>query len=129
MVGLTLALYASNPRAARADLLNDPRMFSLQATDANGFSATTFATEPDAVGSVHLDARNHDVLLRLHRYAEGRSDPRSALGPKVYTASSDLYMGFAAHTAVGKVLDAEWLRLAREMRSGSSATLGMGGGR
>ena len=67
-----------------------------------------------AVESVHLDARSHDVLLALRRYAEGRTAKGTALDWRVYTASMDLYTRFGAHEAVRGLLDREWLRLARQ---------------
>ena len=117
VVGLSVALYGSDRmgrvNAPRRNLLEDTRLLALQATDAASADGRVFATDPEAVGSVYLDARSHDVRIRLSRYAEGRSEPVSALGEDAYLASAELYMDFAAYTAIGALLDREWLRLAR----------------
>jgi hypothetical protein len=63
--------------------------------------------------SEHLDAKNHQVLMDVKSYAEGRHDPKTALGWKRFTASMDLYTEFAAWRTVGQLVDHEWIRLAR----------------
>ena len=112
VLGLSLALYAQPSLGGDGGgPLSDPRLLSFQATDA-GYTGGS-SNEPASVESVHLDARSHDVLLALKRYAEGRTEARSALDWRVYTASMDLYTNFGAHEAVRGLLDHEWLRLAR----------------
>jgi hypothetical protein len=112
VLGLSLALYAQPSLGGDGGgPLSDPRLLSFQATDAGYTGAAS--NEPASVESVHLDARSHDVLLALKQYAEGRTEARSALDWRVYTASMDLYTNFGAHEAVRGLLDHEWLRLAR----------------
>jgi len=114
--GLTLALYARPSLGGGGDgPLSDPRLLSLQATDA-GYTGGT-GDEPASVESVHLDARSHDVLLNLKRYAEGRKEAETALDWRIYTASMDLYTQYGVHEAVRGLLDHEWLRLARLART------------
>jgi hypothetical protein len=111
-IGLTLALFPQPSLGGRREgPLDDPRLLAMQASDA-GYTGAR-GSEPTAVESVHLDARSHDVLLKLRRYAEGRKEKETALDWRIYTASMDLYTQFGAHEAVRGLLDHEWLRLAR----------------
>jgi hypothetical protein len=113
-LGLALALYA-RPGALgsrRTDMV-DPYRLTRAYTDT-GFTGSNFAGSPVTVASELLDARDHQTLMLLQDYAEGRSDPTGALGWRVYLVSMDLYTKFAAHQAVRRLLDEEWLRLARE---------------
>lgn len=113
--GVSLALFAQPTLGGGGEgPLNDPRLLSFQATDA-GYTGAT-GVEPASVESVHLDARNHEVLLRLKRFAEGRKQPGTALDWRIYTASMDLYTQYGVHEAVRGLLDHEWLRLARLAR-------------
>lgn len=113
-VGLALALYARPGAMSRRneEMLN-PYLLSRAYTDA-GFLKSNFAGDPTTVASEHLDARDHDTLLAVRRYAEGRSDKSSALGWRVHLMSMDLYTRFAAYQTVRRLLDEEWLRLAKE---------------
>ncbi|MEX0876005.1 MAG: hypothetical protein WD114_00980 [Phycisphaerales bacterium] len=115
--GLALALYArpgamNNPDAGRLDT----RALTMSFTDFGTFDGLSFAGEPISVVSEHLNARNHDVQFAVKAFAEGRSNHGSALGWRVYLASMDLYTQFAAHHTIGRLIDEEWLRLAREQR-------------
>lgn len=113
-LGLALALY-SRPGAMngrpKADL--DIRALSMAYTDFGTFDGSRFEGDPINSVSQHLDARDHEVLMNLKRYAEGRSDSNSALRWRIYTASMDLYTQFVAHHTVGRLIDEEWLRYAR----------------
>ncbi|MEM7621949.1 MAG: hypothetical protein AAF235_01960 [Planctomycetota bacterium] len=122
VMGLTLALF-DRPGflEPKADLLDNPRLFAIQATDATLTELTGFEGQPAAVASRHLDARNHEVLLRIGRYADGRTQPGRALGTRVHLQDMQLYEKFTAHTVVGDLLDQEWLRAARFARSVASA--------
>jgi len=113
--GVSLALFAQpSLGGGGGGPLDDPRILSFQATDA-GYTGGS-SNEPTSVESVHLDARHHDVLLAMQRYARGRKDAGTALDWRVYTASMDLFTQFGAHEAVRGLLDNEWLRLARLAR-------------
>jgi len=63
--------------------------------------------------SEFLDGKNHQVVMDVQAYATGRHDPNSALAWRRYLASMDLYSEFAAWHAVGRLIDHEWIRLAR----------------
>ncbi len=113
-LGLALALYSkpgAMKRGAKANL--DHRALSMAYTDFGTFDGSRFAGDPVNTVSQHLDARNHEVLMELKRYAQGRSDQNSALRWRIYTASMELYTQFVAHHTVGRLIDEEWLRYAR----------------
>jgi hypothetical protein len=115
ILGLALALYAkpgAMQRGAQASI--DPVALSMAFTDFGRFDGVRFGGDPVTVVAEHLDARDHGVLMALKNYATGRSDPHSSLRWRVHTASMELYTRFAAHHAVGRLIDEEWLRLARE---------------
>lgn len=115
ILGLALALYSrpgAMTRPTNAQL--DTRALTVAFTDFGRFDDVRFGGEPVTVVSEHLDARNHGVLMALRRYAEGRSDPNSSLRWRIHTASMELYTRFAAHHTVGRLIDEEWLRMARE---------------
>ena len=115
--GLALALYARPGAMANASQTKlDTRALSMAFSDFGTFDGMSFAGEPVAVVSEHLDARDHGVLMAVKSFADGRSDHNSALAWRVYTASMELYTQFAAHHTVGRLIDEEWLRLSREMR-------------
>ena len=113
-LGLSLALYA-RPGAMdqRGSRPVDTREFAYQPVEVDPFPRSGYADGPASVVSEHLDGKNHQVLMDLQSFAAGRHEPDTALGWKRYLASMDLYTEFAAWHAVGRLLDGEWLRLAR----------------
>jgi hypothetical protein len=119
-LGLALALYARPGQMARGtQAVLDTKALSMAYTDFGRYDGTSFGGEPVSVISEHLNARNHEVLMAVRGFAIGRSDPNSALGWRSYTASMELYTQFAAHHSVGRLIDEEWLRLARQERNGT----------
>lgn len=110
-IGLSLAFFP-------AEVFNasnvDPRQLTRAGTDQGDNAPTNQSSREPVVISEHLDARSHEVQLKLKQFAEGRSDDGSAYGWRIYLASMDLYTNFAAYELVGKLLQEEWLRLARE---------------
>ncbi len=115
ILGLALALYAKPGAMTRPGKANlDPMALTMAFTDFGRFDGVRFGGDPVTTVSQHLDARDHAVLMAVKQYAEGRSDPTSALKWRVYTASMELYTRFAAYHAVGRLIEEEWLRLARE---------------
>ncbi len=106
-LGLTLGVFhRSGGQAAMVDS---------RALQASGSEHATAATgdAPAVVVAEHLDGRNHEVLINLRRYADGRHNPEGALGWRSYLASMDLYTQFATYHTVGRLLDAERLRMSR----------------
>ncbi len=112
-IGLTLALYARPGSPVDRSMKRiDPKMLQASATDTTPTSGSMYVDPPMSTASELLDAKNQGVLMELKSYAEGRSDPNSALGWKRYTASMMLYAEFAAHKAVGSLVQSEWIRAA-----------------
>lgn len=112
-IGLSLALYARPGSPVDRSMKRvDPKLLQAAATDKTPTSGSVFIDQPMATTSELLDAKNNGVLMELKSYAEGRSDPNSALGWKRYTASMVLYSEFAAHKAVASLVQSEWIRAA-----------------
>lgn len=113
-LGLALALYArpgSMDKRGEAQL--DTRKLEFQPTDYQYFARSSFDSAPASVVSEYMDGKNHQVLMEVKSYAEGRHDPSTALGYKRYLASMDLYVEFGGWQTVSRLLDQEWVRLAR----------------
>jgi hypothetical protein len=113
VLGLSLALIARPGSMDRAGADLDTRVLAAQPADYNPFPRSAYREPPASVVAAHLDAKNHQVLMDLKRYAEGRHNPQTALGWRRYVVSMDLFSEFAAWHAVGRLLDQEWLRLSR----------------
>lgn len=112
-IGLSLALYARPGSPVDRSMKRiDPKALQASATDTTPTSGSMYVDQPMSTASELLDAKNQGVLMELKSYAEGRSDPNSALGWKRYTASMMLYSEFAAHKAVGSLVQSEWIRAA-----------------
>lgn len=115
MIGMSLALYA-RPGAGgmsqeQAKAFN-PRELQHSTTDDAQVS-NVWGDRPLAVWSERLDAKNHQVLMDVRAFGEGRSSQRSALGWKRYTASADLFAQFAMYRGVDGLLQQEWTRVAK----------------
>ncbi|MFN0011461.1 MAG: hypothetical protein ACKVS8_07435 [Phycisphaerales bacterium] len=106
-LGLTLGVIhrSSQPNTV------DPRQLQNAAAEP---TAPPSSGAPSVVVSEHLDGKNHEVLMSLKRYADGRHNPQGALGWRSYLASMDLYTEFAAYWTVGRLLDGERLRMSRD---------------
>lgn len=112
-IGLSLALFARPGSPVDRSMKRiDPKTLQASATDTTPTSGSIYLDQPMATASELLDAKNNGVLMELKSYAEGRSDPNSALGWRRYTASMMLYSEFAAHKAVDSLVQSEWIRAA-----------------
>lgn len=120
-VGLSLALYVRpgvlDEQQGQTPL--DARALTWQPTDYAYFPSSGYADAPAAAVATHLDGKSHGVQMAVRDYAEGRSEPGTALGWRRYLASAPLFVEFAAWHAVERLLDGEWVRLARSGRSRS----------
>lgn len=67
-----------------------------------------------------FDGRNNETLLELERYALGRSNPDSALGPKAYEVRIDLFSRFGAYVLTRDLLEQEAARLGVALPNGSA---------
>jgi len=111
-MGLTLALFQRDAEGGSGDSkLFDPRIFQMQATDLS-LDLANDPSRPSSVGGGLYDARAHDTIALIQRYAVGRIDPDSPYGWRIYLASMPLYSEFVAHESVKDLIASEWLRLA-----------------
>ena len=69
-------------------------------------------------GSRVFDARNHETLTELERYARGRFDPNSALGAQSYETRIDLFTRFGAYVLTRDLLEQEAARLGVALEGG-----------
>ncbi len=109
-IGISLALFDRTGQDTTGGPL-DPKVLSTQPNAYSYFPRTTRDSVPASSVALHLDGRNHAVLLRMQQFAAGRHDHRGAYGWRRYLASMDLYERFAAHVAIGDLLEGERLRL------------------
>ncbi len=109
-IGISLALFDRSGQDAEGNSL-DPKRLSYQPTAYSYFPRTSRQSVPASSVALHLDGRNHGVLERVRRFAAGRHDLEGAYGWRRYLASMDLYERFAAHAAIGDLLESERLRL------------------
>ncbi len=71
-------------------------------------------------GSRLFDARNHETLEELDRYARGRFDPDSALGAQAYETRIDLFTRFGAYVLTRDLLEQEAARLGVALEAGKA---------
>lgn len=111
-LGLSLALFG-RPGAmhSQAEQQLDARALTSRPSEPPPSGQSNFGQRPLSAVSEHLDGKNHQVLLDVQEYGLGRSDPTSSLGWRRYVASMDLYMEFAAHHTLGRLIHEEWRRL------------------
>lgn len=125
VLGLSLALFQRSSNGAAPRGLNpedDPLMLRSLTTDGS-LNQGLDPDRPLAVFAAVFDASNGDTREAIRVYAEGRHDPRSALGWKRYTASMSLYAKFACFEASRRLLASERVRLgAPEARAETSTT-------
>jgi hypothetical protein len=113
-IGLALAVFprpGSNFAETKTSL--SPRELQTMTVDPASKDGTVFSERPVAVISEHWSANDHQVLMDLKSFGEGRSDTQSALGWRRYTASSALFSEFAAYRAVDGLMRQETIRLGR----------------
>jgi hypothetical protein len=115
-VGLSLALLsrtaAMDNRSSEAGL--DVRRLASAPTDYEPFPRSNQRGAPVSVVSEYLDAKNHAVLASVRGYADGRLRESNAVGWRSYTKSAPMFTEFAAWYAVDRLVQQEWIRLARQ---------------
>ena len=67
-----------------------------------------------------FDAKNHETLSELERYARGRFDPNSALGAQAYETRIDLFTRFGAYVLTRDLLEQEAARLGVALEAGKA---------
>ena len=135
ILGLSLGLYARPGALAQPgspdDFDIDTQQLRPQPTEYDYFG-TQRASGRGPASSVMLvlDGRDHDVRMRVRRYAQGRGASVSSLGWERHLRSMPEYERFVAFEVVGQLLQREWVRLAREGADGVGvrAVGGAGGG-
>lgn len=118
VLGLSLALHARTGSTGRSGSALNVDALRHRTTEGEPPARSNFQEAPASVVSVHLDGKSHQVQMDAKTYAEGRHDAAGALGWRRYLASMDLYTEFAAWHAVRRLLDQEWMRLARAEAAG-----------
>lgn len=108
--GVSLLLVQVNrPLGAMASF--DPHDLMRMYTDVS--LANTGANNGPTSVKLLLNAADGDVRAAVKQYAEGRSDPQTALGWERYIKSMELFTQFASHRLVSELLDRERLRVSR----------------
>lgn len=123
VMGVALGLYA-RPGALRrpgpADIEIDPRNLRDEPTEYDYFGTQSLEGRgPASSVMLVLDGRDHDVQMRVRRYAEGRQEGVSSLGWRRYVRSMPAFERFVTFEAVGLLLQREWVRLGRERARGA----------
>jgi hypothetical protein len=115
-LGMTLVLYA-RPGVMTGHLAPPPgfnaRQLSYTATMNSDARSRSGPDGPVAVVSEHLDGKNHETLMAVRSYADGRHDALGAISWRRYVESVPLFTEFAANYVVGKLVESEWVRTAR----------------
>ncbi len=126
-LGLAVVLFARDGAMERGPSGVDVRELRRATTEPTNHPGSVFANAPIATYSDHLDAKNHQVLLDVQRFAEGRMDKASAIGWRRYTASMPLFTEFASFRVMEGLMQQEWIRLAGPGITGSGGTTGNAG--
>jgi hypothetical protein len=112
--GLSIALYVRpGGMSQMAEPSIDVSRLRYAPTDYQYFPRSAQTEAPASVVSEYFDGQNHQVLMNVKQYAQGRHEATSALGWRRYTASMPLFTEFGAWEAVSQLIDHEWIRLAR----------------
>lgn len=115
VIGLSMVLYAKPGSAIEGGTLStaiDPKALS-GATQERPSASNRPRDGVVASVSEHLDGKNHQVLMDVRAFAQGRSKPTDAMNWRRFVASMPLYEEFAASFAVSRLMQSEWLRLGR----------------
>lgn len=107
-LGLNLVLFANGAALQGANF--DPVAFATSPVDVT----MSLGDEPLSAVSVQLDGAANDVRCHVMRYAEGRHDPTSAMGPERYLKSMSEFEKFACFRATELLLEQERMRLSRK---------------
>jgi len=115
VIGLSMVLYAKPGSVIEGGAFTptiDPKALS-GATQERPSAGNRPRDGVVASVSEHLDGKNHQVLMDVRAFAEGRSRPTDAMNWKRFVASMPLYEEFAASFAMSRLMQSEWLRLGR----------------
>lgn len=122
IMGIALGLYArpgALERRGTGEIEIDPRGMRDDPTEYDYFGTQSLEGRgPASSVMLVLDGRDHDVKMRVRRYAQGRSEAVSSLQWERYLRSMPEYERFVTFEAIGLLLQREWVRLARDRASG-----------
>lgn len=131
IMGISLGIYArpgALERGAAGEIEIDPRAMRDDPTEYDYFGRQSLAGRgPASSVMLVLDGRDHDVKMRVRRYAEGRKESVSSLDWERYLRSMPEYERFVTFEAVGLLLQREWVRLARHRATGGPDSGASGG--
>lgn len=131
IMGIALGLYArpgALQDAGAEELTLDTRQLREQPTEYDHFGTQrSLGRGPASSVMLVLDGRDHDVKMRVRRYAQGRSEAVSSLRWERYLRSMPEYERFVTFEAIGLLLQREWVRLARDRASGGQPAGESGG--
>jgi hypothetical protein len=111
-IGLTLGLFQRPERTGGDDRSPDAIRLLTKAGQEREVKSSAFGLQPKSVVSTLYDARNHETLMQVRRYAVGRMDASSPMGWRAYTLRTGLYIEFVTAQAISELLDAERVRMA-----------------
>jgi hypothetical protein len=122
ILGIALGLYArpgALEHGGSEELEIDPRQLREQPTTYDHFGTErSMGRGPASSVMLVLDGRDHDVKMRVRRYAQGRGEGESSLGWERYLRSMPEFERFVTFESVGLLLQREWVRLARDRATG-----------
>ncbi|MFM1804130.1 MAG: hypothetical protein RL136_1009 [Planctomycetota bacterium] len=114
--GAAVEVIAASEGADRRPLdLKELTMPTAEGT--GGAAAVKFDAEVSQASRV-FDARNHETLADLERYARGRFDPKSPLGVQAYETRMDLFTRYGAFALTRDLLEQEAARLGAALPGG-----------
>lgn len=96
----------------------DLKELTMPTAESKGGAAPGKIQAEVSQGSRVFDARNHETLTELERYARGRFDPNSALGAQSYETRIDLFTRFGAYVLTRDLLEQEAARLGVALEGG-----------
>ena len=96
----------------------DLKELTMPTAESKGGAAPGKIQAEVSQGSRVFDARNHETLTELERYARGRFDPNSALGAQSYETRIDLFTRFGAYVLTRDLLEQEAARLGIALEGG-----------
>lgn len=111
-IGLTLGLFQRPARVMEDDRSPEAIRLLTKAGREREVKQSAFGIQPKSVVSSMYDARSHETLMQVRRYAAGRVDGNSPMGWRSFTMRTGLFIEFASAQAIGELLDAERVRMA-----------------
>lgn len=112
-LGLSLVLYGRDSERTHVDASQLSTATTERTLKPNKRADGILAT-----ASEHLDGKNHQVLMDVRSYAEGRTRQGDSLGWRRYVVAMPLFEEFAANFVVTRIVQEEWIH------HGSSALAG-----